>query len=135
MRHHPTSAISIIPFLATVAFFSGCATAPADRSKQPEAAPVSEVPPQFGEFKTRAEPMHRLSPVPSEGGCEPRYKSGHTGTCINRKPCHGFGFKEESGKVVCICYIKLGGCDAGYRCDARLGQCVKDDEEPFNRNR
>lgn len=88
-----------------------------------------------GEFSTRAEPLPRLPPVASEGGCEPRYRNGQVGTCINKHPCRGFGVREKDGSATCICYVKRGGCAGDERCDAQEGQCVKDDESEFNRER
>ena len=107
----------------------------AERPAAQQATPTATGAVSRDEFKTRAEPLRRLPPVASEGGCEPRYRNGQTGTCINQQPCRGFGVRETDGRAVCICYITRGGCADEERCDAQEGQCVKDDEREFNRER
>lgn len=87
-----------------------------------------------GAFKSPAVPIPRLPPVASEGGCEPRYRNGMVGSCINHQPCRGFGVRERDGSAQCICYIRRGGCNADERCSAEEGQCVPDDESTFNRS-
>jgi hypothetical protein len=123
--------------LATLALAVGMATSAhaAGQSALANATPTASGDVQRGEFQSRAEPLRRLPPVASEGGCEPRYRNGLVGTCINHQPCRGFGVRETEGKAACICYVKRGGCDADERCDAQEGQCVKDDESEFNRDR
>jgi hypothetical protein len=102
------------------------------------AAQSSERPPddtsRNGAFKSPAVPIPRLPPVASEGGCEPKYRNGTVGSCINHQPCRGFGVREHDGSAQCICYIKRGGCNADERCSAEEGQCVADDESTFNRS-
>lgn len=113
---------------------AGCAstgrTAPPREQSRGEA--VSSVEPRREAFKSQAQPVPLRPPVASRGGCEPRYKNGRTGTCINNKPCRGFGVLEN-GQAVCTCFAVRGGCEAGYRCDPRGAQCVKEDEADFNR--
>ena len=92
------------------------------------AAPTAEAQVTRGEFSTRAEPLPRLPPVASEGGCEPHYRNGLVGTCINHEPCRGFGVRNPDGSASCVCYVRRSGCAQDERCDARDGQCVKDDD-------
>ena len=114
----------------------GCAgTGGSTSTPEPsEATAVSGVEPRHGDFKSQAEPTPHLPAVASQGGCEPRYKGGRTGTCINNKPCRGFGVLEN-GQAVCTCFAVRGGCEVGYRCDPQGAACVKEDEEGFNRSR
>jgi len=86
-----------------------------------------------GTFKSPAVPIRRLPPVASKGGCEPHYRNGMVGSCINDKPCRGFGVREQDGSAQCICYIRRGGCNEDERCSPEEGQCVADDESEFNR--
>jgi hypothetical protein len=86
-----------------------------------------------GGFQSPAVPIKRLPPVASKGGCEPRYRNGMVGTCVNAKPCRGFGVRGDDGTAQCECYIRRGGCNADERCSAEEGQCVADDESEFNR--
>jgi hypothetical protein len=102
------------------------------------AAAQSERPPVEGSgngaFQSHAVPIPRLPPVASEGGCEPKYRNGTVGSCINHQPCRGFGVRERDGSARCVCYARPGGCNADERCSAEQGQCVADDESTFNRS-
>lgn len=71
--------------------------------------------------------MKRLPRVESVGDCAPRYKIGGQGTCIENKPCRGFGVQDEKGNIVCTCY-GAPGCAEGQRCDDRKLVCVPEDE-------
>ena len=106
-------------------------------SVQPEDAGVqaiASVKPRDSQFTSRPALLPHLPAVASRGGCEPRYTNGRTGTCINDKPCRGFGMLEN-GQAVCACFATRGGCKEGYRCDTRGAECVKEDEPEFNRTR
>jgi len=70
----------------------------------------------------RAEPPIQLDY--GKGGCETKYANGTTGTCINGRPCNGFGFKDERGETVCACYAARGGCEEGFACSVRKRTCV-----------
>jgi hypothetical protein len=71
--------------------------------------------------------MKRLPRVESVGDCAPRYKIGGQGTCIENKPCRGFGVQDEKGNILCTCY-GAPGCAEGQRCDDRKLVCVPEDE-------
>jgi hypothetical protein len=105
----------------------------AERSSAQTPTPTTNGATERGAFKSPAVPLRRLPPVASEGGCEPRYRNGLVGTCVNAKPCRGFGAREDDGSAVCICYVRRDGCADDERCDAQEGQCVKDDESEFGR--
>lgn len=120
--------------LAMIVFVSCMATtifAAAPAKTEPTATASGET--TRAAFQSRAEPLPRLPAVASEGGCEPRYRNGLVGTCINHQPCRGFGVRESDGGASCVCYVKRSGCNADERCDAQEAQCVKDDESEFNR--
>jgi hypothetical protein len=72
--------------------------------------------------------VQRLPRVESSGDCAPHYKAGGEGSCINNKPCRGFGVRDETGRILCSCYGTIGGCSEGQRCDARKVTCVPEDE-------
>jgi len=135
-------------FVAAVAHTQSGATAQAAEKQPPPSAakppsdaqpPPSDTQPppsdaaSRGTFKSPAVPIRRLPPVASKGGCEPRYRNGMVGSCINNKPCRGLGVREENGSAQCICYIRRGGCNEDERCSPEEGQCVADDESDFNR--
>lgn len=129
-----TNILQLIPLLCitmllTISFAD---TARSQSKNEAQATAVSRVKPPQAEFVTKPVPLPYRAPVASRGGCEPRYKKGNlTGTCINNKPCRGFGVLED-GRTICTCFAKRGGCDVGHRCDARHAQCVPEEEEPFN---
>jgi hypothetical protein len=122
--------LGIAALIAVGCASAGRTTPPPEESK---AAAISSVEPRYGDFTTKPEPVPHRPAVASRGGCEPRYKSGRTGTCINDKPCRGFGVLENE-QVACMCFAVRGGCEEGYRCDPRGTECVKEDEEEFNRS-
>jgi hypothetical protein len=72
-------------------------------------------------------------PVASEGDCAPSYANGLVGTCVDNKPCRGFGVRSARGAAVCACYARDGGCDPGSRCDAVKKTCVPAQEAPWGR--
>jgi hypothetical protein len=79
--------------------------------------------------------LKQLPRVDTGGDCAPRYLHGGFGTCVNGRPCRGFGVREEKGAILCSCYGDLGGCAEGQRCDERKLTCVADEEPPFNKTR
>jgi hypothetical protein len=121
-----------------VTLLGGCiAHAARSDAKQddPKATPTSAVEPRFDDFASKADPIPQREAVASKGDCAPRYrKAGLTGTCIEEKPCRGFGVLEN-GRAICTCYATRGGCAADERCEPRGAQCVKDDDsEPLGRS-
>ena len=79
--------------------------------------------------------LKQLPRVDTGGDCAPRYKHGGSGTCVDGRPCRGFGVRDEKGAIVCSCYGDIGGCGDGQRCDERKVTCVPDEEPPFNEAR
>ncbi len=122
----------VVGLLAAALVAAGLACAGNRSRPDKDASTVSKVEPRHGEYEPRAEPIPHRPPVASRGGCEPRYKNGLTGTCIDGKPCRGFGVLEND-RAVCVCYAKRGGCDEGQRCDPQQARCVKEEELPFGR--
>ncbi|MBS0391651.1 MAG: hypothetical protein JSR23_10990 [Proteobacteria bacterium] len=59
-----------------------------------------------------------------KGGCETRYADGTANTCINNKPCNGFGFRDARGALVCACFEVVGGCPENQACNTRRRACV-----------
>src|SRR5437764_8275025 len=59
-----------------------------------------------------------------KGGCEPIFADGSKGTCINDRPCNGFGFRDPDGKLVCRCFDNPS-CNEGFVCSARWRTCVR----------
>ena len=113
-----------------------------DRSgRSPEAARVKAVAtarPDPGAMH-RAPPselVQRLPEVESVGDCAPRhaYASDSRTSCVEGRPCRGFGVRDESGRVFCTCYGKVGGCAEGQRCDLRKLSCVPENELPGGRS-
>lgn len=88
-----------------------------------DAAPRSSEPPRF-------EPVPKVLPLAparfeyGEGGCEPRFADGTRGTCINSKPCNGFGFRDAQGALACACFEVAGGCGERQACSIRRRACV-----------
>jgi len=75
-------------------------------------------------------PVPQVPPLPparfeyGSGGCEPRFANGTTGTCINGKPCNGFGFRNDKGELVCACFEVPGGCPDTQACNSRRRMCT-----------
>jgi len=59
-----------------------------------------------------------------EGDCAPRFANGMRGTCINNKPCNGFGVKDKRGTLTCECFGVKGGCAEGTVCSVIKRACV-----------
>lgn len=97
-----------------------------------EAEPVSATPPEVAPFTSQTVPLRELPEVPSRGGCEPTYRNGMSGTCINDKPCRGFGVDDPEQGVMCVCFATPGGCAEDQRCERRGAQCVQDEPSAFD---
>ena len=73
-------------------------------------------------------PAGKPTPPPKyefgSGGCEPVFPNGARGTCINNRPCNGFGFRDENGRLSCRCFAVPNGCAEGLVCSRRLRECV-----------
>lgn len=72
-------------------------------------------------------PAVKPAPPPSidygRGNCAPRFADGSRGTCVNDKPCNGFGFREPNGSVVCKCFDQPA-CSEERICSLKQRQCV-----------
>jgi hypothetical protein len=93
-------------------------------SVRPDPGTIHETP--------RVEVVRRLPEVESVGDCAPRhpYASASRTSCIEGKPCRGFGVRNENGQILCSCYGLIGGCAEGKRCDMRTLACVPENEPP-----
>jgi hypothetical protein len=112
---------------------SKTATAAASRiatASSAEPRSTSNTPPPIRSFSSKAVPVRDFPRVASAGGCAPTYRNGTHGTCIAEKPCRGYGIRNGENQVLCMCYLKKGGCDHESRCDARAHECVADTKEP-----
>lgn len=89
---------------------------------------ISPTPPAPGRPLVRAEPFPNLEIVASQGDCAPTYANGSRGSCINSKPCRGYGMRELTGAVACRCWAKADGCSERERCDIIAKRCVPDDK-------
>jgi hypothetical protein len=94
---------------------------------QQKVSPVAQGQPKL-EAITPVRPAVARPMVASQGDCAPRYAVGGMGTCINNKPCRGFGVRAENGSAVCTCYGKDGGCGESDRCDLVAKRCVSEKE-------
>lgn len=108
---------------------------PSTRPSEPKSSAASTTQPERTEVRPTAELLRNLPSVASEGGCEPRYQNGLTGTCINGQPCRGLGVRDDSGAARCICFARDGGCSSGERCDVRLARCVPESAHDLTRER
>jgi hypothetical protein len=63
------------------------------------------------------------------GDCAPVLRDGTRGTCIDNRPCNGFGFKDPQGRIVCACYEVSGGCPADSVCSIRRRACVRQPDD------
>jgi len=134
MRHsHNVTVLALLASTVVLLTMSGPAdSGQTSRGKGTKVDAVSvDVEPRIEPFRTTPEPARLLPRVPSRGDCAPRYGNGTLGTCINDMPCRGFGVVDGK-RVSCACFVKLGGCDEGERCEAREARCVKDDAPDFN---
>lgn len=114
--------------LATLAccLTDGCALfrQSADKQSGEKQAVVSSVP------LPSASPYERVQEQPpvelyyGEGDCAPKFANGMRGTCINNKPCNGFGVKDEKGNLECECFGVKGGCGEGMVCSVIKRACV-----------
>jgi hypothetical protein len=103
------------------------------RDDQNKVSPVSETAPKLEPRERTAPAVLSSKPVASVGDCGPRYANGLRGACINNQPCRGIGVLDASGKAVCACYAKIGGCSESERCDAIKKACVPEKESGFGR--
>lgn len=126
-----TGSILLCCALALLAL-SGSACSSQSKVKADKVEAVSvDVEPRVEPFSTTPVPTPLLPRVPSRGDCAPRYANGTLGTCVNDKPCRGFGVLDGS-RVICACFVKRGGCEQDERCEARESRCVKDAMPEFN---
>lgn len=109
---------------------TACSVGPLRTQPQVDSVSTDRAPP-IEAFRTTGQPAPLLPRVPSRGDCAPRYSNGEHGTCINDRPCRGFGVLDGK-QVVCACFVRRGGCDQNERCEVRQSRCVKEPEPTFN---
>ncbi|MEP7009186.1 MAG: hypothetical protein ABJC13_02585 [Acidobacteriota bacterium] len=117
---------------------TSCLCAPLERNaKAPDAGRIEDVSsvapdPALLRQDSPGKIVQRLPEVESVGDCAPRlkYPNESRTSCIEGRPCRGFGVQDESGRVYCTCYGETGGCVEGKRCDVRRLICVPEDEPP-----
>jgi hypothetical protein len=100
----------------------------AERREAPaghEQQPVSPQPVEIREPLRAPPPPAPPEIVFGEGDCAPVLGRGLVGTCIDGKPCNGFGFRDDAGVVTCGCYTHAGGCPDGTVCSPRVRGCVR----------
>lgn len=105
-----------------------------ERTRGPQIDAISKTAPKFASLASTGPMLRPATPVPSRGSCAPNYKNGLHGTCINNKPCRGFGVIGNDGKACCTCYARQKACAPGFRCDPILKRCVPDDAGGYGRN-
>ena len=124
-------ALAALSLVSCVCTTSGRSTRTSEESRIED---VSSVPPD--PTLLRQDPpgkiVQRLPEVESVGDCAPRHKNPAESrtSCIEGRPCRGFGVQDESGRIFCTCYGETGGCAEGKRCDVRRLTCVPEDEPP-----
>lgn len=121
--------------VATCMLVVGCPSRRQSASDdQKKVEPVSQTAPKFEPMRPTVPAIPARRQVASSGDCAPKYANGLSGTCINNKPCRGFGFLAEDGKTaVCACYATASGCNQDQRCDAIKKACVPEKEPGFGR--
>jgi hypothetical protein len=108
-----------------LAALAACATGP---KTVPHPEGVSPTPPKVSPFSSNVTPTDSFSSIASVGGCEPTYRNGTKGMCVNGRPCRGYGVRNDRGQDQCVCYLAKSGCDSKSRCDLPEHACVPDDE-------
>ena len=112
--------------LAAIIFFSMAASCESrkgsDRKDQNPVVSSVPLPSPQAIPSVTAPPPDELSY--GEGDCAPRFRNGMRGTCINGKPCNGFGVKDQAGKIDCECFGTKGGCPEGNVCSVTKRGCV-----------
>jgi hypothetical protein len=114
-------------FIAFVfSLLGGC---PSNKRQDQEHPSVASVSPQQGKPIQPPQEPPKVELFYGEGDCAPRFPNGMRGTCINNKPCSGFGVKDASGTLECDCFGVKGGCGEGLVCSARKRACVKPEDD------
>ena len=124
-------ALAALSLTSCICATPGRSTRTSDESRIED---VSSVPPDPAFLRQDAPGtlVQRLPEVESVGDCAPQHKfvSESRSTCIEGRPCRGFGVQDESGRIFCTCYGETGGCAEGKRCDVRRLTCVPEDDPP-----
>lgn len=84
-------------------------------------------------IESTARPLPSRPLVLGEGNCAPRVGERVIGTCINNRPCRGYGERDARGQVQCACFGQAGGCDERSRCDLVKKECVPSGEPEYKR--
>lgn len=131
--HGDLMARTVLAALLLATLLAALACSRQSGGNQKQVSPVAQGQPKL-EPITPVRPAVARPLVASQGDCAPRYAVGGEGTCINNKPCRGFGVRSESGSAVCTCYGKEGGCGEGERCDLVKKRCVSEKEPLWGRD-
>jgi hypothetical protein len=131
--NHSRQAWLILLAVAALAMSQGCSKQRAASSEEKRINAVSETEPKFEPLPRAAPVLALQTPVASSGDCAPKYAIGLRGSCINNKPCRGFGVVGEGGAPVCACFAKAGGCGETERCDVIKKVCVSESEPGLGR--
>lgn len=133
MSHGKLMARTALAALLLAALLSASACSRQSGGSQKQVSPVAQNQPKL-EPISPVRPAVARALVASQGDCAPRYAVGGMGSCINNKPCRGFGVRAENGSAVCTCYGKDGGCGEGERCDLVKKRCVSEKEPLWGRD-
>ncbi len=116
------SNLPALAFIVAVALSASACSPAGQRGKDhPVVSPVQIAP------GSPLEPVVQPRPVElyyGEGDCAPTFANGMRGTCINNKPCNGFGVKDEKGEMKCDCFGVRGGCGEDLVCSVIRRTCV-----------
>lgn len=128
-RKHFVAAVFAAAVGATAILSVACSRESTDKTKVQYVS--SDAKPPEAQFKP-AEPAPRVLFSYGEGDCAPKFSDGTKGTCINNRPCNGFGFKGSKGELSCGCFAVEGGCPVDLRCSRTAQKCLppKDVWEP-----
>lgn len=136
MNARPIRAALAMGLILLLGATSGCGKIPSlssltgrqEQAKEPEGMKaVSPTPPAPGRPIPPEEAFPNLQMVAGQGDCAPRYANGQLGSCINSRPCRGYGMRGVTGAVECRCWAKADGCGETERCDIIVKRCVPDD--------
>jgi hypothetical protein len=136
MNARPIRAALALGLILLLGATAGCGRVPSlssitgreQQAKEPAGLKaVSPTPPAPGRPIVPIETFPAMERVAGQGDCAPAYANGSRGSCINSRPCRGYGMRGASGAVECRCWARAGGCGERERCDIIVKRCVPDD--------
>ncbi len=115
-----------MPCLLVLGLLAACGPDGAfhDARQEPPSSPTSAVATPVGDPIRGAPVQSPAELFYGEGDCAPKLPGGLRGTCINNRPCNGFGMRNAAGEIICACYSVIGGCDSSQACSKRRRACV-----------